>query len=106
MSERYRPFTFKPGQGGRLMTATTPEKAGFFNYTTKRDWRRVLDKEVRAEGYDWFRPNVGIPLGNQPYPNYPATDEPITLLVMARRPNGKLAVVAGTQTKLWRYFAL
>lgn len=88
------------------MSNLSPDTAGIYNYTVKRDFRRVLDKEVRSEGYDYFWPNTSIPLGQQPFPNYPAVNEPITLEIMARQPNGRTAFIAGTPTTLFRYFAL
>lgn len=88
------------------MSAVSADSAGVLNYTVKRDFRRVLDREIRAEGNDYFRPNTSIPLGDQPFPNSPNTTEPITLEVMARQPNGRTAVIAGTPTTLFRFFAL
>lgn len=102
----YKPLTVKPSAGGKLMSNLSPDTAGIYNYTVKRDFRRVLDKEVRSEGYDYFWPNTSIPLGQQPFPNYPAVNEPITLEIMARQPNGRTAIIVGTPTTLFRYFAL
>jgi hypothetical protein len=102
----YKPVRIRPSGGGKLMSAESSDSVGIFNYTVKRDWRRVRDREVRAEGQEWFWANVTIPMGQQPYPNYPNTQEPITLLVEAIQPNGKRAIVAGTPTTLYRYFAL
>lgn len=106
MADRFRPITVKPKQGGKLMTAVSSEECGLYNYRRKLDWRRVMDAEWRAEGYDGFRPNVSIPLGQQPYPNYPDTDEPVTLVTMARQPNGRTAIIAATPTTIYRYFSL
>lgn len=102
----YKPLTSRPANGGKLITRASGDVVGPYDYTVKRDFRRDLDREVRREGYDYFWPNKAIALGQQPYPNYPNTDEPITLLHLARRPNGKTAVIAGTPTTLYRYFAL
>lgn len=102
----YKPVTVKPPMGGKLMSNISADSAGIFNYSVKRDWRRVLDHEARAEGYDFFRPNTSVALGNQPYPNTPNVDEPITLTYQARKPNGDLAIICGTPTKLFRYFSL
>lgn len=88
------------------MSAVSSDSAGITNYTVKRDWRRVLDREVRAEGYDFFFPNTSIPLGDQPYPNAPNISEPITMIHECRRPNGELAIICGTPTRLFRYFSL
>lgn len=88
------------------MSNVSSDSAGITNYIRKRDFRRVLDREVRAEGYDYFWPNVSVPLGNQPFPNYPSVTEPITLTHQSSRPNGELAIIVGTPTRLFRYFAL
>lgn len=102
----YKPVPARPSAGGKLMSNISADSAGIFNYVVKRDWRRVLDREVRAEGYDYFWANTSIPLGQQPYPNFPVTTEPITLIHECRQPNGNLAIVCGTPTTLYRYFAL
>jgi len=105
MADRYTSIEATPGRGGALMTGISSENAGVFNYVAKRDWRRVLDHEMRAEGYDHFRPNITKALGNQPFPGAPTTD-PILLIHMARRPNGETAIIAATATTIYRYFAL
>ena len=102
----YKPVRVRPQAGAKLMSNVSSDSAGINNFIVKRDWRHNLDRIVRAEGQEWFQPNTGIALGNQPYPNAPATNEAITLLVMARQPNGRTAIVAGTPTTLYRYFAL
>lgn len=102
----YKPVPARPSAGGKLMSNVSNDSVGIFNYRVKRDFRRVLDHEIRAEGYEWFWANTSIPMGQQPFPNYPTTSEPITLAVMARQPNGRTAFVCGTPTKLFRYFSL
>lgn len=96
-----RPIEITPARGGRLMSSLSAENAGIFNYVTKRDWRRYLDREIRAEGYDLFNPN---PLVEAPEP--PSGGEPITLNAQVRSPNGRTAFVVGTATTLWRYFGV
>ena len=105
-SSPHRPLRVRPSLGGKLMASESSDSVGAQNFVVNRDWRRVRDRYVRAEGYEYFWPNVTLPLGSQPFPNAPSTTEPITLLVQAIEPNGKLAVVAGTPTKLYRYYAL
>ncbi len=63
-----RPVRTTPAQGGRLITRTSSEVPGFENYTWKHDFRRDLTDEIRREGDDYFRPNLSIPIGNQPFP--------------------------------------
>jgi hypothetical protein len=94
-----RAIEVRPSNGGRLMTGTSSEVAGIANWTVKREWRRELEQEITAEGNDQFCPDPDQP--GQP----PALGAPITLIAMTTRPNGSKAVVVGTQTKLWRYFA-
>lgn len=83
--------------GGRLMTGLSSDTAGLANYTIKRDFRRILDKEVLAEGHDVFAPNALAP-------TQPETGgEAITLTTMARKQNNRTTVIAGTATRLWAY---
>lgn len=102
----FKPVTITPALGGKLMSDISADTVGLANYTVKRDFRRYLDREIRSEGYDYFWPNTSLPLGNQAFPNYPTTNQPITLIHQCRKPNGALAVVVGTPTTLYRYFAL
>ena len=97
---KFKPVEVRPASGGKLMTSVSAETAGLFNYTVKRDFRRFLDQEWVSEGYDQFAP---LPLTVvQP----PTNGEPITLVSWIRRPNGRIAVVCGTKTTLFRYYAI
>src|SRR5689334_754986 len=98
---RYHPVTFKPSQGGQLMAALSSDSVGMGNYTIKRDFRRVLDREIRREGYDYFQPDHLLPLASQTL-NAPSG---VNLLHEVRSPTGKTAVVAGTPTTLYRFTA-
>ena len=60
---RYKSFTFTPAQGGMLMASVSKDTVGVKNYTTKRDFRRKLDREQRREGYDYF---VSFDFGTAP----------------------------------------
>jgi hypothetical protein len=107
---RPAPTIATPKKGGQLLPNMSSEQVGFYNYTLKQDWRRVLpDQEGVREGHDYFRPNFDSEIGNQPYPqnqpDQPAAPEPITLIHLARRPNGEACVIVGTPTKLYRYRA-
>lgn len=102
----YKPVPARPSAGGKLMSNVSNDSVGIFNYRINRDWRRVLDRLRRSEGYEWFWPNTAIPMGQQPFPNYPKTSDPITLTVMARQPNGRTAFVCGTPTTIYRFFSL
>ena len=103
MPSRYDSFTVRPADGGDLMTQPSRENPGLRNYTTKRDWRRSLDQEWQREGHVLFAPAEGA-VAHQPFPNYPETDEPITLTHQLRAPNGRTAFIAGTPTTLYRFF--
>lgn len=73
MPAKYIPVVAEPNAGGKLITRASSDVAGVLNYTSKRDWRRDLDQEMRREGCDYFWPNtvddfLTTPLG-QPFPN-------------------------------------
>lgn len=87
--------------GGHLVTAPSADAPGLANYLVKRDWRRVDDCEIRAEGHNYFRPNTSIPLGRQPL----FADGEITLTHEVKRPNKQKCVIVGTQSTLYRYFS-
>lgn len=99
----YSPVTVKPGQGGDLVTRMAFDNVGPANYTIKRDWRRVMDSEIRREGDVLFYPNTGIAIGTQPTP--PTDGSPITLIHHARKPDGKTALIVGTQDQLFRFYS-
>ena len=103
MPSNYQSFSIRPTQGGDLMTIPSSENPGLSNYTTKRDWRRVVDQEWQREGHVNFAP-AGVAEDHQPFPNYPDTDEPITLTHQLRAPNGRTAFIVGTPTTLYRFF--
>tara|TARA_R100000808_G_C2153203_1_gene163233 strand:- start:140 stop:2662 length:2523 start_codon:yes stop_codon:yes gene_type:complete len=105
---RYKAYTFTPSQGGRLMASVSKDTVGVKNYLTKRDFRRVLDREQRREGYDYFAPKDI--LFTKQYSQYPwgeggeSKTAEINLIHMAIRPNGDKAVIVGTTGGyLYRY---
>lgn len=51
-------------------------------------------------------PVVGVPALNTSTDIQAAPDEKISLLAMARRPNGQVATIAGSKRRLYRYYAL
>lgn len=87
--------------GGQLITAPSPDSTGPANYLLKQDFRRLDDQEIRAEGYNYFRPNTAIPLGAQPL----FADGDIILVHEVKRQNGRQCVIVGTRTTLYRYFS-
>ena len=82
------------------MTGVSNDRAGIFNYTKKRDIRKCLEREIRAEGYDSFNPKPAEEA------LMPPTEEDITLVTSVQNQNGHRAVVVGSKTKLWRYYGL
>lgn len=83
------------------MTGLSADTAGIANYTVKQDWRRVLDREMRAEGYDKFQPNRSL----DPLLSYDPTGNgtKLNLLAEIRFGSGRTAVIVGTKTTLYRY---
>lgn len=100
---KFKPIEVRPTNGGRLMTAVSKDSVGLNNYTIKRDFRRDLDREVRAEGYDKFRPNT-LPnaLATQHLPAG-VTGHAIELEITARRSNGSTALIVGTKSTIWKF---
>ena len=94
------------GDGGDLITRTTQTLTGVENYVVKRNFRRFYGKEIRREGDVLFRANETIPLGNQPYPNFPDTDEEINLVYHTKDPSGRVALIVGTPSTLYRYIGV
>lgn len=98
MSKGPRPIEIKPSSGGRLMSSLSKKNAGLANYCTKRDFRRFFDREVRSEGHSLFSPALfsgDIPM--------PAASGDITLSIQLRHPNGRKAIIVGTETTIWKY---
>ena len=90
------------------MASVSKDTVGVKNYLTKRDFRRVLDREQRREGYDYFAPK-DLLFANQ-YSQYPTGDggesetAEINLIHSAIRPNGDKALIVGNKYgKLLRY---
>lgn len=94
-------FTFAPKDGGQLLSRLSSGNLSPSNYSAKYNWRRDLDVEHRREGWDYFYPQTQRGIGSQPFPADPG--EEITLVHLARRPDGTVAVLAGTPTRLWVY---
>ncbi len=99
-----KPISFKPANGGRLLSGLSSGNVGMANYMLKRDWRRGLGVEMRAEGHVKFAPNPDGDETEQAYP--PSVTGAITLIAEATLPSGQRCAVCGTQTTLWAYFGL
>lgn len=102
---RQKPIEAKPQKGGALLSSLSAENVTIYNYTIKRDFRRSFDREIRSEGDVLFCPKV-FTQDDVPAIPMPDTSDPITLIIMARHPNGKTMVIVGTATQLWRYYGV
>lgn len=99
----YQPVIAQPSSGGDLVTLLSGENVGGSNYVVKRDWRRILDAEVRREGHVQFAPDPDVDPDDQfLIPN----GLEINLVHHSRKPNGQAAVIIGTSTTLYRYYSL
>ena len=94
---RFQSLLLKPKDGANLFTALSAESAGIANYVEKEDWRRELDVEVRREGHEYFQPEGAYAAA------FVGTTDDIKLIHMARRPNGEVAIIAATETTIFRY---
>ena len=90
------------------MASVSRDTVGVKNYLTKRDFRRVLDREQRREGYDYFAPKDI--LFTKQYSQYPVGEggesktAEINLIHEVVRPNGDRSVIIGTTDGyLYRY---
>lgn len=102
---RQKPIEAKPQKGGALLSSLSAENVTIYSYTIKRDFRRNFDREIRSEGDVLFCPKMFTD-DDIPAIPMPDTSDPITLIIMARHPNGKTMVIVGTATQLWRYYGV
>lgn len=103
MAKLAPPVEIKPAQGGRLMGGLSAESAGLQNYSTKREWRRYMERELRAEGYEGLVLDQSVTHSIQITPQ--GSSGPITMIASARRGDGKRVIVAGNPSTLWAYTA-
>lgn len=82
------------------MTRPSADDAGHSNLVVARDWRRELNQLMRREGDAPIQPKSGA-AGTQATPS---ADQP-TLIFTARQDTGKTALIVGTATTLYRFFA-
>jgi len=101
---KYQSITYRPMDGGALMSDTSADNAGLGNYVEKSNFRRYLDREILREGYDYFSPNDAT-IGLAPFPS--SSSHPVVFLYRAERPNGESALLAGVQKEdgihIYRY---
>lgn len=85
---------FQPGETVIITGATDPIYNGSFIVTA-------------VTGNSFQYEVTGAPVSPDPGTGaFAQADEAITLLALARRPNGQTAVIAGSQHRLYRYYAL
>lgn len=99
MPRRQSVVTFRPQDGGALVTSSSLENIGAASYAAKTNWRRLSDREITREGDALFRPNAGLAQGVQAL----NSGSDVVGLWEAIRPNGERAVIAATQTTIYKY---
>lgn len=81
------------------MTSMSSDTVGLGNYLRKQDFRRFLDREIRAEGYDGFRPNQTLSRALQSNPSGSTT--PLTIIAQVALGQGRVSAIVGNPTTLW-----
>lgn len=76
------------------MANVSADQVGLANYVQKLNARRLIEKELRREGYDYWAPE-DTTIGQAPFPS--GTQHPVTFIYEARRPNGTAAILAGVE---------
>lgn len=100
MAQQGAPFPILVKQGGRLVAGGSAGPVSPENYVEKVNFRRLDDAEIRREGTVLFRPNTGVPQGDQAV----LPDEgDIVGIWEAVRPNGDRSAVALTSTNVYRF---
>jgi hypothetical protein len=96
------PLTVRPADGGQLITRAAAADAGIPHYTRKLNVRRDLSDEILREGWDYWNP---LPEEDDyqviPFPGPDGV--PLKLIHVLRRPNGDAAIIAATQTTIYRF---
>ena len=100
MAKDPTPVRIEPAMGGQLRYGMSAQNAGAYHYHQKRDWRRLLDREVRREGHDYFYPVPGVAPGNQMFPWGAGVTDPITLLIPL---DGELIAGTDDTIKTWNH---
>lgn len=98
---RFKPFTIKPTAGGALVNVCSAENVGAENYTEKVNFRRVVDREVRREGWTYFNPNEVTDIAGQRLAAL--AGYAITGVAEAVRANGDRLLIALTKDKVFRF---
>ena len=98
---RFKPFTIKPTSGGALVNVSSAENVGAENYVEKVNFRRVVDREVRREGWSYFNPNEATDITAQRLAAL--AGYAVTGVAEAVRANGDRLLIALTKDKVLRY---
>jgi hypothetical protein len=100
----FKTATIRPLDGGQLMTRLEAAPIPIEHYRIKRNWRRDKGRERRREGHVKFQPAEGD-LGSQPWPNQ-INGQEITFVKSFTNAAGRLALIAASQAKIYRFIAL
>lgn len=98
---RFKPFTIKPTAGGALVNVCSAENVGAENYIEKVNFRRLIDREVRREGWNYFNPNEASDITAQRLAALAGHE--IIGVAEAVRANGDRLLVALTEDKVFRF---
>lgn len=102
-ARRFRSTTIKPSDGGTLVTVGSQDNVGEANYSMKVNFRRYGDREIRREGWTFFRPNALALTMSQMWAQALFSMADITAIAQAVRADGSRVLVAATATTLFRY---
>ena len=98
---RFKPYTIKPASGGALVNVGSAENVGAENYTEKVNFRRIVDREARREGWNFFNPNEATDLTAQRLASLYGTT--ITRIAEAVQANGERLLIAASKEKIFRF---
>ena len=97
---RFKPYTIKPASGGALVNVGSAENVGAENYTEKVNFRRIVDREARREGWNFFNPNEATDLTAQRLASLYGTT--ITRIAEAVQANGERLLIAASKENFVR----
>lgn len=91
--------------GGSLASDLSYDQIAPADWRSKDNWRRLLDAEVMREGWDYFKPNPGLPAQSQynvPFSlSLPAGE--VLAIEEINSPTGASAIVAVVGANIFRY---
>lgn len=102
-ARRFRPTTIRPSSGGALVTVGSLDNVGEANYSLKVNFRRFGDKEIRREGWSFFRPNPLAITEEQVAEQALRLTGDINAIAQAVRADGSRVLIAATATTIYRH---